>query len=119
IRVPFAADVKLAGVTIEQIIGLTLALLLMIAGTIGTILPALPGTPVLVIAALIHKLYFGAKGADWWVIVVLVLLMILAVSLDYLATVCGAKKLGATWKGATGAILGGLVGLFFGIPGIL
>jgi hypothetical protein len=31
----------------------------------------------------------------------------------------GAKKLGATWKGVTGAVVGGLVGLFFSIPGIL
>src|SRR6185503_3626833 len=65
------------------------------------------------------KLYFGNKGADWWILGVLVLLMVLAVSLDYIATVCGAKKLGATWKGATGAIVGGLVGLFFSLPGIL
>jgi hypothetical protein len=31
----------------------------------------------------------------------------------------GAKKLGATWKGVTGAVLGGLVGLFFSLPGII
>jgi uncharacterized protein YqgC (DUF456 family) len=106
-------------VTVEQIIGLALALLIMAIGTITTILPALPGTPVLVLAALAHRLYFGDKGAAWWVIGGLVLMMIFAVSLDYLATVCGAKKLGATWRGATGAIVGGLVGLFFGLPGIL
>ena len=91
----------------------------MAIGTITTILPALPGTPVLVLVALGHKLYFGDKGAAWWVIGVLVLLMIIAVSLDYVATVCGAKKLGATWRGAVGAVLGGIVGLFFNIPGIL
>ena len=105
--------------TIEQIIGLALALLIMAAGTVTTVLPALPGTPVLVLAALGHRLYFGDKGAAWGVIVVLVLLMILAVSLDYIATVGGAKKMGATWRGATGAIVGGIVGLFFSLPGIL
>jgi len=33
--------------------------------------------------------------------------------------VYGAKRLGATWRGAAGAIIGGLVGLFFNLPGIL
>lgn len=105
--------------TVEQIIGLSLTLLVMAAGTITTVLPTLPGTPVLVLAALGHRLYFGEKGAAWWVIGVLALLMVLAVSLDYLATVLGAKKLGATWRGAIGAIVGGLIGLFFSLPGIL
>ena len=39
--------------------------------------------------------------------------------LDYLATVYGAKRLGATWRGAVGAVVGGLIGLFLGLPGIL
>jgi len=104
---------------VEQILGLSLTLLVMALGTISTILPALPGTPVLVLAVLAHKLYFGDKGAAWWIIGILALLMVLAVSLDYIATVCGAKKLGATWRGATGAIVGGVVGLFFSLPGIL
>ncbi len=105
--------------TVEQIIGISLTLLVMAAGTITTVLPTLPGTPVLVLAALGHRLYFGEKGAAWWVIGVLALLMVLAVSLDYLATVLGAKKLGATWRGVIGAIVGGLIGLFFSLPGIL
>jgi hypothetical protein len=38
---------------------------------------------------------------------------------DYAASVYGAKRLGATWRGAAGAIVGGLVGLFFNLSGIL
>jgi uncharacterized protein len=33
--------------------------------------------------------------------------------------VYGAKRFGATWRGLLGAFVGGLVGLFFGIPGII
>ena len=105
--------------TVEQIIGFVLTLLVMLVGTIGTVLPVLPGTPVLVVAALGHKLWFGDQGAAWWVIAVLVAIMLFSILLDYLATVVGAKKLGATWRGMTGAILGGLIGLFFSLPGIL
>src|SRR6185369_9583960 len=36
-----------------------------------------------------------------------------------LAGALGAKKFGSTWRGALGAIIGGLVGLFLGPIGIL
>jgi uncharacterized protein len=104
---------------VEQIIGLSLALLVMLVGLLGSVLPVLPGVPVVLGAALAHKLYFGAHGASGWVLLLLAFLTILALGLDYLATSVGARKLGASWRGMLGAILGGVVGLFFSIPGIL
>jgi len=106
-------------VTAEQIIGLSLALLVMSVGLLGSVLPVLPGVPVVLGAALAHKLYFGANGASGWVLLLLAFLTILALGLDYLATSVGARKMGASWRGMLGAILGGVVGLFFSIPGIL
>jgi uncharacterized protein len=103
----------------EQIIGLVLALLIMVVGIAGTIIPAIPGTPILLLAAVAHKIYFGEASAGWFVLILLTALTILSFVLDYAAQALGAKKLGATWKGITGAILGGVVGLFFGIPGII
>jgi uncharacterized protein len=105
--------------TTEQIIGLVLALLLMCIGVAGSILPGLPSTPLVFIGALGHRLWFGEMGAAWWVIGVIGLFMVLSLVMDYLASMYGAKKLGATWRGAVGAIVGGLIGLFFSIPGIL
>src|SRR5688572_27490640 len=103
----------------EQILGLSLALLVMFVGLAGSILPGLPSTPLVLLGAIGHKLYFGPTGAAVWVLVVLGAMTVVSLVLDYLATVYGAKKLGATWLGATGAIVGGLVGLFFNLPGIL
>jgi uncharacterized protein len=105
--------------TAEQIVGLILALLIMCVGVAGSILPGLPSTPLVLIGAIAHKLYFGPTGAAWWVLVILSVITALSLVLDYLASVYGAKLLGATWRGAVGAIVGGLVGLFFNIPGIL
>ena len=105
--------------TIEQIIGLAVALLIMLIGVVGSLLPALPSTPVVLVVAVLHKLYFGDAGAAWWVIGVLAGLTVVSLVLDHLATLYGAKKLGATWKGAVGAVVGGIVGLFFSLPGIL
>jgi hypothetical protein len=106
-------------VTTEQIIGLILALLVMCVGVAGSVLPGVPSTPLVLIAAIGHKLYFGPTGAAWWVLVVLAAFTALSLVMDYAASVYGAKRLGATWRGAVGAIVGGLIGLFFNLPGIL
>ena len=103
----------------EQIIGLILALLLMCVGVAGSILPGLPSTPLVLIGAIAHKIYFGPAGVAWWVMAVLSAFTLMSLIMDYVASVYGAKRLGATWRGALGAIIGGLVGLFFHLPGIL
>ena len=105
--------------TTEQIIGLILALLVMCVGLAGSILPGLPSTPLVLAGAVGHKLYFGPTGTAWWVLVVLGAFTAVSLVVDYAASVYGAKKLGATWRGAVGAIVGGLIGLFFGLVGIL
>ena len=105
--------------SLEQMIGFSLALLVMAVGVAGSVLPGVPSTPLVLIAALLHKWIFGAASADWAVIVVLAGLMVLSVVMDFLATWLGAKKLGATWKGILGALVGVVVGIFFGLPGIV
>lgn len=91
----------------------------MLIGVAGCLLPVLPGTPIVLAAAVVHRLYFGDTGPSVWVLIVLTLLTIISLIFDQLASVLGAKKLGATWKGVTGAVVGGLVGLFFSLPGII
>jgi len=91
----------------------------MSVGVAGSILPGLPSTPVVLVAAIAHKLYFGPTGAAWWVLVILSVFTALSLVVDYVASVYGAKRLGATWRGAVGAIVGGLIGLFFSLPGVL
>jgi uncharacterized protein len=104
--------------TLEQMVGLGLALVVMGIGLLGTILPALPGAPLIFIAAIGHRLYFRDAGASNSVLAVLLVLTILSLVLDYLATLFGAKKMGASWKGITGAMVGAIVGLFFAPIGI-
>jgi uncharacterized protein len=102
----------------EQIIGLILALLVMLCGSFGSLLPGIPGTPLVLLAAVAHRLYFGAAGPNNWVLAALLGFTLVSVAFDYVASVLGARKLGATWRGMLGAILGGMVGLWFGLPGI-
>lgn len=94
-------------------------MLIMSVGVLGSLLPALPSTPIVLGAALVHRLYFGEASATPLVLGLLSGLTLFALLLDYLASIYGAKRLGATWRGMTGAVLGAIVGLFFNLPGIL
>lgn len=105
--------------TATEIIGLSLALLVMLVGLIGCIAPGLPGTPLILVAAVGHRLYFGAAGVSNLVLIILAALTAVSLLFDFLAGMFGAKKFGATWRGALGAVLGGIVGLFFNLPGII
>ena len=102
-----------------EIIGLSLALLVMLAGLIGSLLPGLPGTPLVLVAAVGHRLCYGPSSVSNAVLMILVVLALAALLFDFLAGLFGARKLGATWRGAIGAVLGGIAGLFFGPPGII
>jgi uncharacterized protein YqgC (DUF456 family) len=105
--------------TTEQIIGLSLTLLVMLAGLVGSLVPVLPGTPLILVAAVGHRLYFGEAGASNLVLIILTTLTLVSILFDFLASVLGAKKFGATWRGMIGAVVGGIIGLFFSLPGII
>jgi uncharacterized protein YqgC (DUF456 family) len=88
-------------------------------GLIGTIVPILPGTTIILAAAIIHRIVLSAdESIGWKTIVALVLLTLLSYVFDFLGSYFGAKYFGATRWGAFGAILGALVGLFFGLIGL-
>jgi len=92
-----------------------LTIVLFAVGLIGTIAPVLPGTTIILAAAIIHRIMLGPdKSIGWRTIIVLVLLTLATYALDVLAGYFGAKYFGATKWGTFGAILGALVGLFFG-----
>jgi len=106
-------------VTAEQIIGLSLALFFMCLGLAGSILPGIPSTPLVMAVAICHRLWFGAASASNLALLILSALMVLSLAMDYLASMYGAQKLGATWRGVLGAVVGALIGVFFNLPGII
>lgn len=98
---------------------LILAALLVAVGIAGLVLPALPGAPViltgLVIAAWAEDFAYVGTGT----LIALAILAALTMAVDFAAGALGAKKFGASPRAVGGAIIGGIVGLFFGIPGVL
>ena len=96
-----------------------ITIVLFAVGLIGSVLPVLPGTTIILAAAIIHRIVLGSeKGIGWRTILILVALTLATYALDVVAGYFGAKYFGATKWGTFGAILGALVGLFFGIIGL-
>lgn len=95
------------------------AIVLFAAGLIGTVLPIIPGTTIILAAVVIHRMMLGAeRSIGWSSIGVLVLLTLATYALDFMGAYFGAKYFGATKWGMFGAIFGALIGLFFGIIGL-
>ena len=96
-----------------------LAALVVVGGLVGTIVPALPGVP-LVFAGLLLAAWTGDfVQVSWTTIGTLGALTALAWLIDFLAAAMGAKRLGASQRAFWGAAFGAVVGMFFGIPGII
>ena len=92
----------------------TLTLALMLVGLAGTILPLLPGTTIILGAAILHHFMLGeAHSVGWWTIGGLGVLTVLSFGIDFVSGSLGAKWFGATRWGAIGGIVGALVGVFF------
>lgn len=96
-----------------------LAALIVIAGLAGTIIPALPGIPMVFGGLLLAAWAGGFERVGLTTLIILGGLTALAWLIDFLAAAMGAKRLGASQRAFWGAAFGALVGMFFGIPGII
>ncbi len=96
-----------------------LAGLLIAIGLVGTVLPIIPGVPLMFLGMWLVAWIedFARVGAVtlWF----LALLALLSVAVDLLASALGAQRVGASRGGLLGAMIGTVLGLFFGLPGIL
>jgi uncharacterized protein YqgC (DUF456 family) len=97
-----------------------IACLLMFAGLAGTILPLIPGTPLILLGAIVYAIATDFATVDGWLIAVLALICVGAELVEYVAGTIGARRYGASRAGVCGAIVGGLAGiLVLGPIGIL
>jgi uncharacterized protein len=96
-----------------------LSVLLILVGLAGTVLPALPGT-----ALVLGGIVLGAWVDNFTRVGVVTLSVIAAIAvlawvLDYVAGLLGAKRAGASRQALIGAAVGTVVGLFMGLVGVL
>ncbi|MBU8978130.1 DUF456 domain-containing protein [Lysobacter sp. MMG2] len=95
-----------------------LAGLLILVGIAGTVLPALPGLPLVFAGMLLAAWAGDFREVGWVVLVILGLLTVLSIGIDFLATALGAKRVGASKLAVAGAMIGTFAGLFFGPIGL-
>lgn len=96
-----------------------LSVILVLAGLAGTILPALPGTPLVLIGLVLAAWADGFQKVGWFPLTVIAGLTVLSLGVDFAATSLGAKRVGASWLAVAGAAVGTIVGLFFSLPGLI
>lgn len=95
------------------------AIALTAAGLAGLIMPALPGTPLLVAGLVVAAWAEGFQYVGAGTLIVIVLLGAVAYAVDFVAGAIGAKQFGASKRAMAGAAIGGLAGIWFGLPGII
>ena len=93
--------------------------ILTLTGLVGLLLPMIPGTPLLFLGLL-----FGAWAEDFrfigvWTLLILAAMAVLTYVVEFAASALGVKKYGGSRRAMAGAVLGGIVGLLFSVPGIL
>jgi uncharacterized protein YqgC (DUF456 family) len=96
-----------------------LAAALIVGGLLGSILPVLPGIPMVFGGIWLAAAVDGYRHLGVWWLVVIGALGVAGIAVDFVASTLGAKRVGASRRALWGAALGTVVGMFFGIPGLL
>ncbi|MRJ09542.1 DUF456 domain-containing protein [Ornithobacterium rhinotracheale] len=94
-------------------IWLTLSLVLMFFGVLGTLLPVLPGISLSMIGLLILKFTSYYTVISWGAIAIFAVLYLGLALLEYLLPVYATKKYGGTRYGIIGLVIGTIVGVVF------
>jgi uncharacterized protein len=93
---------------------LALAIILIIVGLIGCVLPIIPGPPLSFLGLLtLHFTKFGEGEYTTNFLIILALVAIAVTILDFIVPVWGTKKFGGTKAGMWGATIGLIIGMIF------
>ncbi|HVX05526.1 MAG TPA: DUF456 family protein [Rhodanobacteraceae bacterium] len=102
-----------------NILWYVIAGILIAAGFVASILPNLPGIPVMFGGMLLAAWVGHFQKIPVWVVIFLAMIAAFSIVFDFVAGSVGAKRYGASKAAVWGAFIGTIVGLFFGIPGII
>jgi uncharacterized protein YqgC (DUF456 family) len=96
-----------------------LAWALVVLGFIGTLLPLLPGVPVLFAGLLLAAWHEGFTKVSVLSLCIIGIFACLAWAVDFFGSYITAKKVGASKQALWGVAIGALLGLAGGIVGII
>jgi uncharacterized protein len=96
-----------------------LAGILIVIGIAGTVVPILPGVPLVFGGMWLAAWADQYRHVGLWTLLILGLLSAFALLIDLIASIAGAKRVGASGRAIWGASIGMLIGMFFLLPGLL
>lgn len=104
---------------VTEILLWTLSVGFIAIGLAGTVVPILPGLPMIFAGAWIAAWIGSYEQIGVASLVILGILTVIGLAVDALAQALGAKKAGATKLGVIGSMIGTFVGIFTGLWGLL
>lgn len=97
----------------------TISVLLMLAGMVGTVIPMIPGLPLIFAGAWLAAFIEHYDRIGVWSVAVLGIITVIGLVIDWVAQTMGAQKAGATKLGILGSLIGTFVGIFTGLWGLI
>lgn len=96
----------------------TLTIVLTLIGLAGVVVPLLPGTTLILVAMIVHKLLLPGD-VSWAIIAWIGGIWLISVIVDFAGVILGTRLFGGGKWGMAGAGGGALIGMFFSLPMIL
>ena len=84
---------------------LSVTSLIFLIGLATSLLPGVPGSLIVWSGVTIHKFWMGDASVSWNIVIMTGIIMLVGQIADFGMGVWGARKFGATWKGAVGALI--------------
>ena len=103
----------------QSIILWVIGAILTFTGLAGLLLPLVPGAPLLFLGLLLGAWAENFRYIGLWTLLLLAGMAALTYVVEFVASILGVIKYGGSRRAMVGAALGGLIGIFLGIPGIL
>ncbi|MDD2898447.1 MAG: DUF456 domain-containing protein [Desulfuromonadaceae bacterium] len=105
--------------TDQSIILWIISAILTFTGLAGLLLPLVPGALLLFLGLLLGAWAEGFRYIGLWTLLFLAAMAAMTYVVEFVASILGVKKYGGSRRAMVGAAVGGVVGIFLGIPGIL
>jgi uncharacterized protein YqgC (DUF456 family) len=96
-----------------------IGVVLMLVGLAGLLLPVLPGAPLMFLGVVAIAWADGFARIGFTELVIVAGVAVSIVLVELAAELVGARRFGASRWGLVGAALGAIVGVFFGLPGLV
>jgi uncharacterized protein len=103
----------------EPLVYYLLAGVLVVIGLAGTILPVIPGALLVFGGLFLAAWVDGFARVGWIPLSIIGVLGAFSFVVDFVASLLGAKRVGASPLALLGATLGGIGGIFLGIAGMI